>query len=172
MDSLIGRALLVLGSRLKNEVNMHVSWSVSPPCLFSLIAFEVRCIGRVLSVLGSRLKNEVCIHVSLCFSSMFMFTDGFWNLVYWKGTVSSRLTLKERGIHTNTYTFPCVYLRCSFSLHAVHVGWDENASGHLHYNKMQLLSDGNSTRQHVDKIIRSPNRTKRPNRQTCKGHCH
>ena len=37
---------------------MHVS-SVSPPCLFSLIAFEVRCIGRVLSVLGSRLKNEV-----------------------------------------------------------------------------------------------------------------
>ena len=54
----IGRALLVLGSRLKNEVNMHVS-SVSPPCLFSLIAFQVRCIGRVLSVLGSRLKNEV-----------------------------------------------------------------------------------------------------------------
>ena len=60
----IGRALLVLGSRLKNEVDMHVS-SVSPPCLFSLIAFEVRCIGRVVSVLDSRLKNEVCIHVSL-----------------------------------------------------------------------------------------------------------
>ena len=110
-------ALLVLGSRLKNELNMHVS-SVSPPCLFSLIAFEIRCIGRVLSVLGSRLKNEVCIHVSLCFSSMFTFTDGFLNLVYWQGTVSSRLTLKERGIHTNTYRFPCVYLRCLFSLHA------------------------------------------------------
>ena len=60
---------------------------------------------------------------------MFIFTDGFWNLVYWQGTVSSRLTLKERGIPTNTYMFPCVYLRCLFSRHAVHVCWDENASG-------------------------------------------
>ena len=33
---------------------------------------------------------------------------------------------------------------------------------------MQLL-DGNSTCQVVNKIIRSPNRTNRPNRQTCKG---
>ena len=57
------RALLVLGSRLKNEVNMHVS-SVSPPCLFSLIAFEPRRIGRALLVLGSRLKNEVNVHIS------------------------------------------------------------------------------------------------------------
>ena len=32
--------------------------SVSPPCLFSLIAFEIRCIGRVLLVLGSRLKGS------------------------------------------------------------------------------------------------------------------
>ena len=55
---------------------MHVS-SVSLPCLFSLVAFEIRCIGRVLSVLVSRLNNEVYIHVSLCFSSMFIFTDGF-----------------------------------------------------------------------------------------------
>ena len=55
-----------------------------------------------------------------------------------QGTVSSRLTLKEQGIHTNTYMFPCVYLWCLFSLHAVHVCWDEYASGHLHYNKMQL----------------------------------
>ena len=59
---------------------------------------------------------------------MFIFTDGFLNLVHWQGTVSSRLTLKERGIHMNTYMFPCVYLRCLFPLHAVHVCWDENAS--------------------------------------------
>ena len=45
---------------------MHVS-SVSPPCLFSLIAFEIRCIGRVLLVLGSRLKNEVYIRIHICF---------------------------------------------------------------------------------------------------------
>ena len=31
------------------------------------------------------------------------------------------------------------------------------------------LSDGNSTCQVVNKIIHSPNRTNRPNRQTCKG---
>ena len=31
------------------------------------------------------------------------------------------------------------------------------------------LSHGNSTCQVVNKIIRSPNRTNRPNRQTCKG---
>ena len=67
--------------------------------------------------------------------------------------------------------FPCVYLRCLISLHAVHVCRDENASGHHHYNKMQM-SDGNSTCQVVNKIIRSPNRTNRPNRQACKGHCH
>ena len=39
---------------------MHVS-PVSPPCLFLLIAVEIRCIGRVLLVLGSRLKDEVYI---------------------------------------------------------------------------------------------------------------
>ena len=77
--------------------------------------------------------------------------------MYWQGTVSSRLTLKERGIHTR---FPVVYPRCLFSLHAVCC--DENASGHHHYNKMQL-SDGNSICQVVNKIIHSPNR------QTCKG---
>ena len=58
---------------LKNEVNTFPS--VSPPCLFSLIAFEIRCIGRVLLVLGSRFKNEVNMHISLCFSSTFIFTD-------------------------------------------------------------------------------------------------
>ena len=41
---------------LKNEVNTFPS--VSPPCLFSLIAFEIRCIGRVLLVVGSRLKGS------------------------------------------------------------------------------------------------------------------
>ena len=65
-----------------------------------------------------------------------------------------------------TYTFPCVYPRFLFSLHAV--SCDENASAHHDYNKMQL-SDGNSTCQVVNKIIYSPNRTNRPNRQTCKG---
>ena len=34
------------------------------------------------------------------------------------------------------YTFPRVYPRCSVSLHAACC--DENASGHHHYNKMQL----------------------------------
>ena len=52
---------------------MHVS-SVSPPCLFSLIAFEIQCIGKVMLVVGSRLKNEVYIHVSLHLSSVFIFT--------------------------------------------------------------------------------------------------
>ena len=47
---------LPCGSRLKNEVNTFPS--VSPPCIFSLIAFENRCIGRVLLVLGSRLKER------------------------------------------------------------------------------------------------------------------
>ena len=47
---------------------MHVS-SVSPPCLFSLIAFEIRCICRVLSVLGSGLKNEVYTRIHTCFSA-------------------------------------------------------------------------------------------------------
>ena len=77
---------------------MHVS-SVSPPCLFSLIAFEIRCIGRVLLVLGSNLKNEV-IHT--CFPA---FNFG-------------------------------VYFHCM-----LHVSCDENASGHHHYNEMQI-SDG------------------------------
>ena len=66
-------------------------------CLFSMMAFEIRCIGRGLSVLDSRLKDEVYIHASLCLSSVYVFTDCFWNLVYWLGTVSSRLTLKEQG---------------------------------------------------------------------------
>ena len=47
---------LPCGSRLKNEVNTFSS--VSPPCLFSLIAFEIRCIGRLLLVLSSRLKER------------------------------------------------------------------------------------------------------------------
>ena len=84
--------------------------------------------------------------------------------MYWQGTVSARLTLKERGIHTR---FPVN----NFLLHAVCC--DQNASGHHHHNKMQL-SDGNSTCQVVNKIIHSPNR---PNRQTSKGslslmRCH
>ena len=66
---------LPYGSRLKNEVNTFPS--VSPPCLFSLIAFEIRYIGRVLLVIGLCLKNEVNMHVCLCFSSMFIFTDCF-----------------------------------------------------------------------------------------------
>ena len=58
--------------------------SVYPRCIFTLIAFEIRSIGRVLLVLGSRLKND-------------------------------------------TVKFHCMLLV---------------ASGHHHYNKMQL-SDGN-----------------------------
>ena len=161
---------LPCGLRLKNEVNLHVSL-----CLSSVLIFTL-CVWNSVywqSTVSSRfaLKERGKHARFLCFSSMFIFTDGFLNLVYWQGTVSSRLTLKERGIHMNTYMFPCVYLRCLFSLHAVHVCWDENASGLLHYNKMQS-SNGNSPRQVVDKIIPSPNRTNRPNWQTCKGHCH
>lgn len=76
----IGRALLVLGSRLKNELNMHVS-SVSPPCLFSLIAFEIQCIGRVMLVVGSRLKNEVYIRIHTCFPA-FIFGVYFHCMLY------------------------------------------------------------------------------------------
>ena len=71
----IGKVLLVLGSRLKNEYTFTFP-SVYPWCLFSLIAFEIRCIGRILLVRGSRLKNEENMRVSLCFSSMIIFTDG------------------------------------------------------------------------------------------------
>ena len=89
---------------------MHASLCFSS-AFISLIAFEIRCIGRVLLVLGSRLKNEVNMHASLCFSSVFIFTDCFCNSVYWQRTVSSRLTLKERGIHTR---FPVFILRVYF----------------------------------------------------------
>ena len=57
-----GASYLPCGSRLKNEVNLFPC--VCPRCLFSLLAFEIRCIGRALLVLGSRLKNEVNMHVS------------------------------------------------------------------------------------------------------------
>mgnify|MGYP006896132335 FL=1 len=40
------------------------------------------------------------MRVSLCLSSMIIFTDCFWNSVYWQSTVSSRLTLKEREKHS------------------------------------------------------------------------
>ena len=65
--------------------------------------------------------------------------------------------------------FPVFVLGVYF--HCIHVCCDENASGHHHYNKMQL-SDGNYSSRRVIKSIRSPNRTNRPNQQTCKGHCH
>ena len=45
--------------------------------------------------------------------------------------------LVTRGIHTNTYMFHCVYLRCLLSLHAVHVCCDEKASGHHHFKGTQ-----------------------------------
>ena len=62
---------LPCGSRLENEVNTFPS--VSPPCLFSLIAFL--------------------------------------NLVYWQGTISSSLTVKERAIHAR---FPVFVLGVHF----------------------------------------------------------
>ena len=107
---------------------MHVS-SVSPPCLFSLIAFEVWCIGRVLLVLGSRLKNEVYIRIHTCFPA-FIFGVYFYCMLYmFVGTKMQAVTF--------------TIIRCKL-----------------------LLSDGNSTRQVVDNIMRSPNRTKRQSRQT------
>ena len=76
---------------------MHVS-SVSPPCLFSLIAFEIRCNGRVLLVLGSRLKKDRARGIlGVQFHCM--------------STVSSRLTLKERGKHAR---FPLFLLHDYF----------------------------------------------------------
>ena len=137
---------------------------VYPRCLFSLIYFEIRCIGRVLLVLGSRLKNEENMRVFLCFSSMIIYTDAFWNSFYWQSTVISRLTLKERGIHTRFS--PSAYPRCLVSLHAAYC--DENASGPHHYKKMKS-SDGNSTCHVVNTVFHSPNRTNRPNRQACEG---
>ena len=62
--------------------------------------FEIWCIGRVLLVLGSRLKNEVYIRIHICFPA-FIFG---------------------------------VYFHCMLYMF---VG-TKNASGHLHYNKMQL----------------------------------
>ena len=73
----IGRVLLVLGSRLKNDRYTYTFPRVYPWCLFSRILFEIRCIGRVLLVLGLRLRNEENMRVSLCFSSMIIYTDGF-----------------------------------------------------------------------------------------------
>ena len=59
------------------------------------------------------LKNEVYIHVSQCLSSVFTFADCFWDSVYWHGTVSSRLTLKEQGIHSRFPVFILgVYFHC------------------------------------------------------------
>ena len=81
-----------VSSRLKlKERGMHTRFIVfnSPPCLFSLMDFEIWCIGRVLLVLGSRLKNELYVRIHTCFPA-FIF-----------------------GVY----------------FHAVHVCWDENASG-------------------------------------------
>ena len=94
------------GSRLKNEVNLHVSLCLSSVFIFIPCFWNLRRIGRALLVLGSRLKNEVKSNARfLCFSSKFIFTHCFWNSVYWQGTVSSRLTLKERGMHTRFTVF-------------------------------------------------------------------
>ena len=83
------------GSRLKNEVNLHVSLCLSSVFNFTPFFWNSRRIGRALLVLGSRLKNEVNSDARfLWFSSMFTFTHCFWNSVYWQGTVSSRLTLR------------------------------------------------------------------------------
>ena len=90
--------------------------------------------------------------------------------MYWQGTVSSRLALKERGIHTNTYMFPCVYLRCLFSLHPVHVVATKMQAVTITIIRCNCRVE--TTRHVVNKSIRSPNRTNRPNQQTCKGHCH
>ena len=90
---------------------MHFSGLCFSSMIISLIAFEIRCIGRVLLVRGSRLKNEENRRVSLCLSSMIIFTDAFWNSVYVQSTVSSRLTLKERGKHAR---FPLFLLHDYF----------------------------------------------------------
>jgi len=161
------RVLLVRGTRLKNEENMRVSrisqvfhdrgvyrvgvvWSRFPSIPFSLVS-----------------QKTWLIPFPSVFSSMIIFTNGFWNSESWQGTVSSRLTLKERGIHSrfpvfilgvyfhwsllkfgvwaeyrwlSAHALRTRYTRCSVSLHAACC--DENASGHHHYNKMQV-SDGN-----------------------------
>ena len=88
--------------------------------------------------------------------------------MYWQSTVSSRLTHKERGIHTR---FSVFILGVQFHCMLLVATKKRTRSGHHQYNKMQL-SGGNSTCKVVKKIIRSLNRTNRPNRpnrQTCKG---
>ena len=71
---------------------MHVS-SVSPPCLFSLIASEIRRIGRVLLVLGSRLKNEVYMRKHTCFPA-FIFGVYFHCMLYmFVGTKMQAVTI-------------------------------------------------------------------------------
>ena len=132
---------------MERGINLHVSlWTcVCSRCLFSLLAFEIRRIGRALLVLDRFTLKERGKDAR--FTVFLLHVYFHW----WILKFDSRFTLKEWGIHTNTYMFPCVYLRCLFSLHTVLVCCDENASG--------------NTCRIIQKILHSPNRTNRSNRQ-------
>ena len=85
-------------------LHVYFHWSLFFFCMRKkktkkkLIPFETRCIGMVLLVLGSHLKNEVYIHVSQCLSSFSLIAFEIGYTVFEIGrTVSSQLTLKERG---------------------------------------------------------------------------
>ena len=73
-----------VSSRLTlKERGVHTRFTtrVSPPCLLSLMDFEIWCIGRVLLFLGSRLKNEVYIRIHTCFPA-FIFGVYFHCMLY------------------------------------------------------------------------------------------
>ena len=165
---------------------MHVS-SVSPPCLFSLIAFEIRCIGRVLSVLGSRLKNEVYIRIHTCFPA-FTFGVYFHCMLYmfvatkmqavtitiircncWMETtrhvVNKRIhspNLRNRQ-NQQPRKGSLSLMRCNFRM--------ENTISQIEHNIFHLSNrtNRNSTSRVVNNIFYSRNRTNRLNRQLCKG---
>ena len=149
---------------------MRVSLCLSSMIIFTDGFWNSVYVQRVLLVRGSRLKNEENMRVFLCLSSMIIFTDRFWNSVYWQSTEllvrGSRLKneenmrvcfplfllsdyfhrlLLEFGVLAeycwfSAHALRARYTRCSFSLHAACC--DKNASGHHHYNKMQV-SDWN-----------------------------
>ena len=95
--------------------------------------------------------------------------------MYWQSTVSSWLTLKERGIHTR---FPvlilgvCYRLILKFGVLAVLVrGSRLKNEVYIHVSQCHSSNrtNRNSTCRVVNKIFHSPDRTNRPNRQACKG---
>ena len=139
-----------VSSRLTlKERAMHTRFNVSPPCLLSLMDFEIWCIGRVLLVLGSRLKNEVYIRINTCFPA-FIFGVYFHCMLY-------------MFVATKMQAVTITIMRCNFRMESTICQIEHN----IFHSSNRTNRD--STCQVVNEIFHSSNRTNRPNRQTCKG---